>query len=630
MPGIVVASDGSGRPELTHRFERMLQASKTRPGQRLRREAFEPARVLAGRVDLGLLEAGAPVSPTGPGRLRGLLAGELLDRASLAASIAQAGVVAEGEDSLTLLLAAWRVWGWQATARFVGSFFFAVWDEATGTLYVGGDRTGTLPHAYSLEGERLLLAPEVAGVQAGALGQPRADLGGVFEVLAFEHPLGDRTLVEGVHIFPPGTILVLGPAGPRWHTWWRPRYRPAPAGPASLDAAVAAYGRAVGRCAAGPVGLGLSGGLDSRTVLACLGEPPPLFTFGEPGSEDVRLAARVAAAREAALHVLPLSPDYLTRHVDVMLRLGEGMVSLFHAHDADGLDEVAAVAPIVLVGITSEFSRGEFAENVLAAKPEGSLQAAGLLLRHLTHGSRPQDLPLGEEALVARLLARTWSVLTPGAATLALRPEAREAMARWLQASVARHLARCEGETLADRLTVYNLLHRQRRFSSWGLKIAQSTHEVRRPLDDPELLEVVLALPHAQRRTLQARVIREVAPALAEIPVTGTGAPLTAGRGQRAWALTRRRLAEALSPGRRQSFADPQRLLRTTARRWCEDVLLGAEVAEGGLLEPRGVRALVEAHMAGKASVAPALCALLTLELWRRHVMGGARLTPQG
>jgi hypothetical protein len=199
-------------------------------------------------------------------------------------------------------------------------------------------------------------------------------------------------------------------------------------------------------------------------------------------------------------------------------------------------------------------------------------------------------------------------------------------MVGWVQASVTDHLRRCEGETLADRLTVYNLMHRQRRFSSWGLKIAQSTHEIRRPLDDPELLDLVLAMPHDQRRTLQARVIRAVSPKLAAVPCTGSGVSLTAGRAHRAWVLARRRMGEILAPGRRQSFADPQRLLRTTARRWCEEVLLGAEAAEGGLMDPAGVRALVEAHMAGKANVAPALCALLTVELWRRRTLGGAPL----
>jgi hypothetical protein len=198
-------------------------------------------------------------------------------------------------------------------------------------------------------------------------------------------------------------------------------------------------------------------------------------------------------------------------------------------------------------------------------------------------------------------------------------------MAAWVPASVAGHLARCEGTSLADRLTVYNLEHRQRRFSAWGLKIAQSTHEVRRPLDDPDLLALVLSLPHAERRTLQARVIRALAPDLAAVPCTGSGVPLTAGRGARAWALVRRRLAQT-GGGRGQSFADPQRQLRTIGRAWCEGVLLSAEAAEGGLVNPAGVRALVDLHMAGKADVASALCALATVELWRRRVLGGARL----
>ncbi len=629
MPGIVITHDPLGRLGLAERFRRQLATARLHPWYRVDRWEDPAGRVALGRADLGAFNPDDQPLMSEDGRFRLVFQGDLRDRAARLAALAARGVPLTGGGDPDLLLAAYRADGLDGIARLNGSYFFALWDEREAVLRVGGDRYASRPHLFAFAGGRFLLAPEVAGVIAGLGHTPPPDWQGLGTFMALEYPLGDRSLIEGVRVFPGGTFLTLGVEGPSWTEYWRPRYVAAAARPldAWVEEATPLYKQAVRRAAQGNFCVAISGGTDSRTVIACAEFADfPTFTFGRPDSEDVLLAQRVARARGLAPAVLRLRDDYLDHHAETMLRLGEGMTSLFHAHDADGIEDVAALAPVTIYGMTSEFARTDFAENVLAASAATPPARIALFARHVREGRRPLDPLTGDAALVARLVARTWTAVDAATAQAVLTPAAAWAMREAVLGGLAEGLARAEGPTGVDRLMAFNVTQRQRRFTGWGIKIAGSAHEFRKPFDDYDLVDFLLRVPPEVRRGLQAQVIARLAPDLAAIPRTGTGAPLDAALPTRAIAFGRKRLAQVLRPGRRQSFADPQTLLRTTSRAYFEALLLDPATLHNGLFQPEGLRRLVEAHMIGRVDAASALCALATVELWRRRVLGGGRL----
>lgn len=625
MPGIVITHDPLGHDGPADRFRRQLAVARLHPWYRLDQWLEPGGRVALGRADLGVFNREDQPLVSEDGRYTLVFQGDLLDRDERLATLAARGVPLAGGGSPGLLLAAYRADGQDGIARLNGSYFFALWDAREASLLVGGDRHASRPHMYACVGGRFLLAPEAAGVVAGLGRTPQPDWQGLLTFLALEYPLGDHTLIEDVRVFPGGTFLTLGAAGPRWREYWRPRYVAAAPRPleAWVEEATPLYRQALRRTTQGDCCVALSGGTDSRTLIACAERVDfPTYTFGQPGSEDVLLATRVAGARGIVPSVLPLREDYLDHHAEAMLRLGEGMTSLFHAHDADGIEAVAAIAPVTLYGMTSEYARTDFAENVLAASAPAPWGRLALLARHVRLGRRPLDDVAGDAALLARLVARTWTALDAATAQAVLTPAAARAMREAVLAGLAEALARAEGPTSVDRLMAFNVCQRQRRFTSWGIKIAGSAHEFRKPLDDYDLVDFLLRVPPEVRRCLQARVIARVAPDLAAIPRTGSGAPLAASLGVRAIAYGRKRLAQTLRPGRMQSFADPQTLLRTTSRAFYERLLLEPATLHNGLVRSEGLRGLVEAHMAGRVDAASALCALATVELWRRRALG--------
>ena len=206
-----------------------------------------------------------------------------------------------------LVLRAWQRWGRDCPNHLLGDYAFAVWDANERTLFCARDHAGVRPLYYCLAPEGFVFASAVEAVLAmpgvsGALDEAT--------VAAYLTGTGwnsaTRTFFREVRKLPPGhTLTVEGdrhsqaalPRAPfpgprvRIERWWRPERTPA-ARPASDDEyaeeLLALYTRAVqDRLCGGPVGVHLSGGLDSSSVavlaaraLRRQGRPaPPAFSW---------------------------------------------------------------------------------------------------------------------------------------------------------------------------------------------------------------------------------------------------------------------------------------------------------------------------------------------------------------
>ena len=88
-------------------------------------------------------------------------------------------------------------------------------------------------------------------------------------------------------------------------------------------------------------GLLLSGGLDSRAVFAALPGSPPTFTFGQPNSNDVRIATDVAAIKMSNHTVFPLTQNnWLQPRIEATWWT-DGALNLMHMHGVEHLSQIA-------------------------------------------------------------------------------------------------------------------------------------------------------------------------------------------------------------------------------------------------------------------------------------------------
>ncbi|MCC6949506.1 MAG: N-acetylglutaminylglutamine amidotransferase [Bradyrhizobiaceae bacterium] len=180
-----------------------------------------------------------------------------------------------------VILKAWHAWGPRCVERFRGMFAFAVWERDTRRVFLVRDRLGIKPLYLAEVPGGLRFASTLPALLAGGGVDTRIDPAGLHNYLSLHAVVpAPRTILKGVQKLPPATILTIEPDGRRnEQTYWDVSIGPRREDrgmseddwrDAVLDAMRAAVERR--RIADVPVGVLLSGGLDSSLIVALLAE----------------------------------------------------------------------------------------------------------------------------------------------------------------------------------------------------------------------------------------------------------------------------------------------------------------------------------------------------------------------
>jgi asparagine synthase (glutamine-hydrolysing) len=220
--------------------------------------------------------------------------------------------------------------------RLAGMFAFCLVDERTGRVVLARDRLGVKPLYFAdLPGGGLRVASTLpALVRAGGI-DTSVDPVALHHYLSWHSIVpAPRTILRGVAKLPPATVMVVEPDGRRrQRRWWDPPFERPAEEPEDWVAAVRdALRVAVQRrmVADVPVGILLSGGLDSSLIVALLAEQGQrglaTFSIGFPdagGREGDEFAFSDLVARE-----------FGTAHHQIRVEPGRIVSALPHAIDA--------------------------------------------------------------------------------------------------------------------------------------------------------------------------------------------------------------------------------------------------------------------------------------------------------
>jgi asparagine synthase (glutamine-hydrolysing) len=182
-------------------------------------------------------------------------------------------------------LRAYHHWGPDVVSHLHGMFAFVIHERDTGRVVMARDRLGIKPlYVAELPGKLRFASTLPALLRAGGHGR---DMDRSIDPVALHHYLSwhavvpaPRTIVNGVRKLPPATYRVIEPDGTATDTkYWQPRYerRPEHAGwsPRDWEDAIEEALRVAVRrrlVADIPVGVLLSGGLDSSLIVGLLAE----------------------------------------------------------------------------------------------------------------------------------------------------------------------------------------------------------------------------------------------------------------------------------------------------------------------------------------------------------------------
>jgi asparagine synthase (glutamine-hydrolysing) len=180
-----------------------------------------------------------------------------------------------------VVIKAFHKWGVRCVDRFKGMFAFAIADRDTGVVTLARDRLGIKPLYLASSPGRLRFASTVRALLKSGGVDTELDRQALHHYMTFHAVVpAPRTVYRGVRKLPPATVRVIQPDGSHTDTvYWSPDFRRDPdkaswsAGDwqaALMDALRAGVKRRM--VADVPVGVLLSGGIDSSVVVALLAE----------------------------------------------------------------------------------------------------------------------------------------------------------------------------------------------------------------------------------------------------------------------------------------------------------------------------------------------------------------------
>jgi asparagine synthase (glutamine-hydrolysing) len=211
--------------------------------------------------------------------------GEIFNHCELRAELESAGYTFRSHCDTEVVLHAFRHWGNAAFKRLRGMFAAALWIRSERRLVLARDRMGIKPLYYCQQDGEIYFGSEMKCILAHPVIDRRLCLDGLNCYLSLNYVPGPFTMIEGIFKLMPGHLLEWRSGNAEIQSYLPPHITEAP--PNSLDEAAEELDGLMRQSVTeqlvsdAPLGLWLSGGLDSSTILhyASQVSAKPLETF---------------------------------------------------------------------------------------------------------------------------------------------------------------------------------------------------------------------------------------------------------------------------------------------------------------------------------------------------------------
>lgn len=620
MPGVLGIAPSRIAPPIANRYlHDMIQPLLHHPWYQAAQKQWRGGAL--GLVRLGASARASQCVTSADGRYLLVFDGELYNTDELreALSLEQKSHSAP-DDQASLVLLAMQRWSSAALPRFNGLFQLAFVDAQTQELIVSCDPAGLRPLYFVHNGEGLAFAPEVKALLALPWVSREIDFAGVLSFLRHGFVLGDRTFFAGIKVLPGGCFARLQRG--RWeiqryfkmHFAEKPRWREAEI----REQFVETWREVMRRQTQGEGRMGalLSGGLDSRLIVAGLSAPAPTFTMGQSHCRDYGIARQVAGAAGCPNFFSPVIPDEVASGLERAVYLTDGMFNCFHANVRHVLPPLAEMVDLVFDGICPLDSFYNAIEVPLR-RFMGKADPARWL-HEAVAGADLRDFRLGKQRLDLFDTAGELEKAAPH---------------DLLDDFIRRQQRFSEGAT--SLLDLFRFEERQHRLFGFGPLLLRSVVEVRCPYFDKKMLELmrVMAPKHrSEDKPLHKYAIQQLAPRLAEIPWERTGLPLTSGalqtnlhlggkfvrRQLHAW---RESFLKKANPGSSSDeMIDYDGMLRSSKvlQDFVSSRLLARRLDGCRFFARDQIKILLAHHLEGKGNHADLIGRLLTVEIWHQ------------
>ena len=310
IAGVVLEGEGAISPELLHQ---MLHSIRHRGPD-------DEGIYCAGPVGLGAVRLSIlDLSPAGHQPMANedetlwlVYNGELYNFRELKKDLERQGHRFRSQTDTEVVLHAYESEGVDCVKRFNGMFAFALWDSKRRRLFCARDPLGVKPFYYYFDGRRLVFASEIKAILQDPKVPRQIYLPGLNNYFTFAHSVAPETLYERIWKLPPGHFFIWENGKLRFQNYWdvpeeEKRTRRSPREHVEEVRTLLREAVRMQMVSDVPVGVFLSGGIDSSSVLAFASEfssrPVKTFSVGFQDATYSELGdARLVAERFGADH----------------------------------------------------------------------------------------------------------------------------------------------------------------------------------------------------------------------------------------------------------------------------------------------------------------------------------------
>jgi asparagine synthase (glutamine-hydrolysing) len=239
--------------------------------------------------------------------------GEIYNYRELREFLLGKGHVFKTQSDTEVIVHLYEELGPQCLERLRGMFAFAIWDEKAKSLFLARDRVGIKPLYYCLTDKSLVFASEIKAILADPSIRREIAPEMIDRFLTFLYTPGQETLLKGIRKLLPGHYLLVRDGEVVIQQYWDLCFAKPSRTQSLRDAeaelmSILADAVKLHMIADVPVGVLLSGGVDSTAVLSLAGlgteKKMSSFTVGFSGTAvaDERPYARLAAETYGTQH----------------------------------------------------------------------------------------------------------------------------------------------------------------------------------------------------------------------------------------------------------------------------------------------------------------------------------------
>jgi asparagine synthase (glutamine-hydrolysing) len=582
-------------------------------------EVFESGVVSLGAARLKILDIQSGDQPilSDDGDSVIVFNGEIYNHLELRGELENLGHHFHSHCDTETVLHAFLEWDIGCFARLRGMFSVALWTESTRRLVLGRDRIGIKPLYFARRGQDLFFGSELKAIFAHPEIERQLNLNGLDCYLALNYVPCPWTLVEGVEKLPPGTWMEWRDGRVQSKPYWKlpvasPRNWSLPDACQALDSLLRQSIREH-LLSDVPLGMWLSGGVDSSTILH--------YAATESGSrlKTFSISFRGRSFDETR-YVRAMVDRYGTEHEEMDLNSDIDLIGAVEEFTYFS-DEPSADAGALPVWFLSKLSRGK---TTVSLSGEGADELFGGYLTYRANhlARRFRSLPASWLRLALAAIRR-WPVsdekisfeyqlkrFLEGTMMAPARghvfwngtfsdQQKEELLNRELPPVLNQLLAQCSQLPATDPLSRY-LWFDQRYFlpddilnKTDRMSMAHSL-EVRPPFLDHRIVEFAATVPpnlkvHGRRQKI---LLKE---------------------------LMRDKLPAAVVSRPKIGFDIPaHQWLRGPFRTLLSDTLISGATEHAGLFRREVIASLLEAHLQRRANIGYHLWGLMILFLWMK------------